>query len=246
MATFILVPGGWSASWVYKNQVDVLEAAGHTVIALDCPGHGNNKEKYKPGEEGLAEHVQCIKDALPKEGKAILVAHSMTGMAISQVAEDCPDKVEKLVYLAAFMPEADGVAMIKYMAEDPWTMISPESVNTEVEPDEELNRFESLYLRNLAFGTCSDEAWEFALTHLEDEGDKIWSDPVHISRNFALVPKIYVHTLKDNCCSYYIQRVMVARQPVVKEYYLDTDHFCMLSDPEGVNKILLEVAETEY
>jgi pimeloyl-ACP methyl ester carboxylesterase len=37
------------------------------------------------------------------DGKIILVGHSKNGIMISQTAEFRPDKIEKLVYLAAYL-----------------------------------------------------------------------------------------------------------------------------------------------
>ena len=36
--------------------------------------------------------------------KVILVGHSMSGMVISQVAEKLPHKIERLIYLSAYLP----------------------------------------------------------------------------------------------------------------------------------------------
>ncbi len=242
MATFILVPGGWCGAWAYDFQVPALEAAGHKVYAIDCPGHGNNKDVIKPGQEHLVDYAKQIEDILETiDGKAIIVAHSMTGMAISQVGEDMPEKVAALVYLAAFIPEGDGVAMIKYIQEDPWTQVGP--FTTTMDPVSHLNGFVPKYEKALGFGCCSDEMYAYAKERLELESGNIWFDPVHISEKFQSVPKVYIHTLYDNCCSFYQQRVMVKNQPVEKEYYLLCDHFAMFSDTDKVNEILLEIGK---
>src|SRR5438552_2315995 len=42
---------------------------------------------------------------------AVLVGHSMGGMVITQAAANCPEYVDRLVYVAAFLP-ADGQSLI--------------------------------------------------------------------------------------------------------------------------------------
>ena len=239
MATFVLVHGGWCASWCWDFNVPALEKAGHKVLNLNLPGHGDNQSK--PLEEvHLADHVKYVEEVLKGvEEKVILVAHSMTGMVISQVAEDMPEKIDRLVYFAAFLPEADGVKMDKYLAEDPWTLVSDKTV---VYLPNGLCTFDMRYGRNMGFNTTPDELFFFSASHMQLECPNMWHEPVHITERFAAVPKFYIHTLKDNCCSYYIQRVMVQRQPVYKEYYIDADHTAMIDKAEETNAILLDIA----
>ncbi|OXH81731.1 alpha/beta hydrolase, partial [Burkholderia multivorans] len=59
--------------------------------------------------------MQAVDDAYALgRGKVILVGHSMGGLAITAAAERAPDKIAKLVYLAAFMPAA-GVPGLDYV-----------------------------------------------------------------------------------------------------------------------------------
>lgn len=37
--------------------------------------------------------------------KVILVGHSMAGVIISQVAENMPNKIDKLIYVSAYLPK---------------------------------------------------------------------------------------------------------------------------------------------
>ena len=42
MSVFVLVHGAYHGAWCYQKVVPLLEAGGHTVIAVDLPGHGDN------------------------------------------------------------------------------------------------------------------------------------------------------------------------------------------------------------
>ncbi len=240
MATYVLVHGGWCASWCWDFNVKALEQAGHKVICVDLPGHGNN-DSVPLTEVKIADHIKCVKEAVEDSDEpVILVAHSMTGMVISQVAEDMPEKISKAVYFAAFLPDKDGCTQMELLATDPWTLISPK---TTVITDDGLANFNMKYARNMGFNTSSDEAFGYAATRMQPENPTMWSEPVHITERFEGVDKVYIHTLKDNCCSYYLQRSMVQKQPCVAQFYLDSDHVGMLSDAENTNKILLAIAQ---
>ncbi len=240
MSKFVLIHGGWSASWVWDRNVKALENNGENeVICLDLVGHGTNAPE-RLEHVGLKDHVDYIENEISKmDGKVILVGHSMAGMIISQVAEDMGDKIEKLVYFTAFLPHEDGQNMIPFIELDPWTLVGP---HTAIPLPNGLLKFNPRYLRNTGFNIADDETYAFAVSHLGLENPTLWGDPVHISEKFHNVPKYYVHTLKDNCCTYYQQRCMVHDEPMIKEYYIDCDHFGMLSKAEELNEILLDVA----
>ena len=42
MSIYVLVHGAFHGGWCYEKVVPLLEAAGHTAIAVDLPGHGDN------------------------------------------------------------------------------------------------------------------------------------------------------------------------------------------------------------
>jgi len=44
MKHYILVHGAWEESRIWDDVTPVLEAQGHTVTALDLPGHGSNSQ----------------------------------------------------------------------------------------------------------------------------------------------------------------------------------------------------------
>ncbi|MFZ8423175.1 alpha/beta hydrolase, partial [Staphylococcus aureus] len=74
------------------------------VIVVNLPAHGVDNT-YGVGV-GLNDYVKTVTDAINKvKGKVILIGHSMAGMVISQVAENIPNKIDKLIYVSAFLPK---------------------------------------------------------------------------------------------------------------------------------------------
>ena len=243
MAKVVLVHGGWCGKWCWDYNTKAIEAAGNEVICLDLPGHGENNPEAIV-DVHLKDHVAYVEEQIQKiDGPVVLAAHSMTGMVISQVAEDMPEKVEKLVYIAAFMPNADGQRMVEFLQADEWTGISYKSSISLPNRTVVLN---PLYARNLGFRFCDDEKFMFGLQHMQSENPAMWAEPVHLSDKYHSVPKYYIHTLKDNCLSYYMQRKMVHEEPVIKQYYLDTDHCCMLSEVDEFNNAIIDIVNDQY
>ena len=110
MANFIFIHGSFHAAWNWYKVIPLIKNAGH--IALDMPGHGLN---HKPLHQvTLSDCVNCVIEAIDcLNEKVVLVAHSRNGMVISQVAEFRPEKIERLVYLAAYLIP-NGKTMMDY------------------------------------------------------------------------------------------------------------------------------------
>src|SRR5687768_14146898 len=96
VSTYVLVHGSWHGSWCWQKVTPRLEAAGHSVKAIDLPGHGGDGVKAR--DITLESYVQCVTDVLEElKERAILVGHSRGGVVISQAAEQRPEKIERLV-----------------------------------------------------------------------------------------------------------------------------------------------------
>ena len=238
MDTLVLVHGGWSGKWVWDNNLEDLKKAGINALALDLPGHGENApDKLK--SVGLKDYVEYIeKEISGIDGKVVLCGHSLAGMIIAQVAEDMSDKVSALIFAAGFMPARDGQIMAEYIENDPWTQVSDKTM---LVVDDPLLTFNPKYGRNMGFNMASDEQFFAIAPKIQLETPKMWYDPVHLTEKYHEVPKYYIHTLKDNCCSYYMQRILTHDEPVVKEYYLDADHCLMISRPHELSEVLVDI-----
>lgn len=110
---FILIHGGFHGAWCWNRLVPELEKLGHQALALDLPGHG---ERAAERPANYLERVRPIVDALG-DGD-VLVGHSGGGYDICVAANEAPDKVGHMIFLAAGLPiegrsviEATGGAM---------------------------------------------------------------------------------------------------------------------------------------
>jgi pimeloyl-ACP methyl ester carboxylesterase len=102
MKTFVLIHGSWHSAWNWHKVMPLLEQQGHKAIAIDLPGMGRDKTPIeKVTMQTSVDKICAVIDSI--EGKVILVGHSKNGIMISQAAEYLSDKIEKLVYLAAYL-----------------------------------------------------------------------------------------------------------------------------------------------
>jgi pimeloyl-ACP methyl ester carboxylesterase len=103
MTNFLLVHGATLGAWSWERVLPGLAGAGHTARAIDLPGAGADSTPV--AEVKLARYADAICEALADAPPTLLVGHSMGGMAITQAAAQCPDRVAGLIYVAAFLPQ---------------------------------------------------------------------------------------------------------------------------------------------
>src|SRR5437868_467724 len=100
MSTYVLVHGAFHGSWCWEKIVPLLKQVGHQVEILDLPGHGQDKTPLR--EITLATYTKRVCETLEAQVEpVILVGHSMSGIVITQVAEERPEKIQTLVFLTA-------------------------------------------------------------------------------------------------------------------------------------------------
>ena len=129
MATFVLVHGAWQSPSTWDLVVPRLQAAGHRVYAPTLTGLGANSHQLTP-QVNLDMHVQDVVGIINYERlqNVNLVGHSYAGMIITGVAEFLKERLARLVYVDAFIPD-DGQSALDFMPESNQTALRDLSAN---------------------------------------------------------------------------------------------------------------------
>jgi pimeloyl-ACP methyl ester carboxylesterase len=103
MGTYVLVHGAWHTGKELETVAASIKAAGHEPFTPTIKGN-------RPGDSrtiGLAEAIESIVDYLVEKNlwDIVLVGHSYGGMIITGVADSFPDRIRRLVYWNAFVPD---------------------------------------------------------------------------------------------------------------------------------------------
>ena len=101
--TYVLVHGAWAdeSAWGFvRNQL----AVNANVVLVNLPAHGI--ALTAANAVSLTDYVKTVTDVINTQpGKVTLVGHSMAGIVVSQVAENVPAKIDKLIYVSAYLPK---------------------------------------------------------------------------------------------------------------------------------------------
>jgi pimeloyl-ACP methyl ester carboxylesterase len=116
--TYVIVHGAWGGGWDWKTVDSMLTASGNRVYRATLTGLGERVHLATPTTD-LSTHITDVENLIRYENlrDVVLVGHSYGGMVITGVADRVPDRIRRLVYVDAFLP--DSGESVLTMASDP-------------------------------------------------------------------------------------------------------------------------------
>jgi pimeloyl-ACP methyl ester carboxylesterase len=226
LATFVLVHGAFHGGWCWQKLTPFLEASGHSVDAVDLPGHGQDKAPIsgvtlEDNAQRVAEHVAAAAEPV------VLVGHSMGGMAVTQAAELVPERIARLVYVCAFLP-APGQSLPELANSLP----GADNVQPALVVDESAGTatMKTEAIAPVFYGECTDEDAAWAISKLVPESLAAMAAPAAITEERAgSVSRSYVECLRDQAITIQLQRHMHTARPCDPVLHIDADHAPFLS-----------------
>jgi pimeloyl-ACP methyl ester carboxylesterase len=242
MSTFVLVHGAWQSKGTWDLLSPLLEKQGHRVVVPVLSGLGTDQGRLSP-EITLRQHVEDVSRELSRVSEqVVLVGHSYAGMIISGAAEAKPDRVARLVFLDAFIPE-DGQSVLDLLPPeigahfrgiawehgDGWRLPGGES---------------QLDLWGLKPG----EARDFVRARLCDFSLRCFEEPLSLPANRkAGIPATFVGSVAEGYPAkpFFAPFAAKARSSGWKVVEVDAGHDCHVERPGGVANILLSAARSQ-
>lgn len=110
--TYVIVHGAWGGGWDWRGVDSLLTASTNRVYRPTLTGLGERVHLAGPNID-LSTHIADIVNVIRYENlhDVVLVGHSYGGMVISGVADRIPERVRRLVYVDAIVPE-DGESLL--------------------------------------------------------------------------------------------------------------------------------------
>lgn len=111
-STYVIVHGAWGGAWQFKNTGKLLQEAGHTVYRPTMTGLGE-RHHLNNSSINLTTHITDVVNTILFENleDVILVGHSYGGMVVTGVADSIPEKIKKVIYLDAIIPDENKSAV---------------------------------------------------------------------------------------------------------------------------------------
>jgi pimeloyl-ACP methyl ester carboxylesterase len=241
MTRVLLIHGAFAGAWCWEPVLPGLRAAGHDVEAIDLPGSG--ADPTPPGQVTLMAYADRICQTLAEGPPALLVGHSMGGMAITQAAALSPEHITALAYVAAFIP-ADGQSLLDLTAL-PEAADDQVQANLVVEGDPPIARMPPEAAPQALMGCATDEQVAWGLERLGPQPVAAFAQPFALGdqpKAFASLPRAYVTCLQDRAIPPAMQQRMYRAagcDPVIE---IDTDHSPWLSRTDELVAALDRIA----
>ena len=234
MANYLLIHGALRGAWLWDRLMPLLVNGGGNPVAIDLPGHGGRSKDR--GGVTMSTYIDDVIRFIRKENlrDLVLVGHSMSGMIISKVAEEIPERVRHLVFLAAVVPK-DNDALVDLLTKERQTTLR----DLHGKAKEIFGPLDAL--RPFYFTDLEGEDKEFYLKQLTPQPLAPFFEKIRFSRFPGIpVPKTYVLGLLDKSLPPELTRGFAERLGV-KPVEIEGGHDLMVSRPAEVAKVLLEI-----
>ena len=241
MTNFLLVHGAMLGAWSWERVLPGLVEAGHTARAIDLPGAGADTTPV--AEVTLDRYADAICAALTDAPPTLLTGHSMGGMAISQAAARCPDRVAGLIYVAAFLPRP-GQSLLD-ITRLPEAAGDAVQANLIVAGDPPVATMPPEAAPQALYHCCTPEQIEWALPRRSPQPVIPFTQPFTVPEDtaaFDRLPRSYVTCLQDRAILPALQRRMYTAagcEPVIE---IDTYHSPWLSRSDELVAALTRIA----
>lgn len=243
MTDIVLIHGAWQGGWVWSDVTPVLSAAGHRCHAVDLPGSAPEVEDR--ASVTFADQVNYLKELLGKiDGPVIVVGHSGGGLAASQIAEEMPDRVAGVVYVAGMMlPNGVRFADIvqSCIPADPTAV----GIWPRLDHLDGMSAVPAAAAIDIFYHDCDPDSAAAAAARLTPQSTAARDvAPSTTEVCFGRIPRVYIEALQDRSVVLSVQRRMQECVSGAAVFSIDTGHAPMLADPAGLSRLLFQAMST--
>lgn len=257
MTTYVLVPGGHMGGWLWQDVVDRLRGRGAEARAATLTGTGDRRHLAGP-ETDLETHIEDLVQLIDHldAPEVVLVAHCHGSFPALGAADRRPERVSRIVYVSAPLP-MDGYSVHGLVDEfepdravrDAWRQRAERAEDGWRIPPPSLDDVQA---RGSVTGVPADALARLARLAAPQPLGPL-TQPLRLSGAAAALPSSGVFctgtgrniAMVESLVRSGDPRFRVLTEPHVTFFELDTGHWPMLSDPDGLARVLLRAAAGE-
>ncbi|HXB90426.1 alpha/beta hydrolase [Mycobacterium sp.] len=226
---FVLTHGAMHGGWCWKYVLDELAALGVSAIAPDLPGHGERANEPAT--------LDGYRDALLEvlEPDDVLVGHSLGGSFICLAADAAPDKVRRLIYIAALVPEEDRslAEVLPFVGDVKEFELTPDSYRLT----------DAGAARAVFYNDCTSDQVNWAYSQVRPQSLQPLMTPIRLARFWDLdIPRDYILCLNDRTGLLTVAEDQLSRLRPTTIHPVWASHFPLISRPKELARQLVTIA----
>jgi pimeloyl-ACP methyl ester carboxylesterase len=228
--TVVLVHGAHLGAWVWKAVGTELDSRGIAHVEMDLPSVGPHVDP------SVDVHIDAeyVRDVLNgRRGPVVLCGNGYGGLVITEASIGHP-LVQRLVYLAAFMPDADDEMI-------PWAFSHLHPDPPVVHRDDGLVEDDPNSARRVLFQQSAPEVVDWAVSQLRPMALGRGGFPTVTGVGWREIPSTYIVCSEDLLILPESQRRW-ANEQATGSLEVPFDHVASLSHPIEVADILAKIA----
>ncbi|CAK7339429.1 unnamed protein product [Dovyalis caffra] len=232
---FVLVHGLSAGAWVWYKVKPMLEAAGHSVTALDMSASGVNAKTleevrtFDQYNEPLTEFMAN----LPEDEKVVLVGHSLGGLNLAFAMEKFPEKISLAIFVTAILPDTQHRP--SFMLEKFLESSSPSVGAEEEQQNTSSTLFQLTPIEDLTLQALLKRPESMFLESLS-KANKFTND------RYGSVRRVYIVCTKDLLLTPSLQLSMIEQNEVKEVMHIPADHMAEFSKPKELSQGILKLA----
>jgi pimeloyl-ACP methyl ester carboxylesterase len=234
-AIVVLVHGAGGGPWMWEAVGEELDAMGVEHLEADLPTMDENGDGAADFHTDAA-HVRALLDGI--EGPLVLCGGSYGGIVITEASAGHP-RVQRLVYLAAAMPDVEEDVMTELAS-----ACTPEfTAGVAFGPDGR-GGIDPAVARKVVFQQASPEVADRAIARFRSMAMGAGGSPTLEGAGWHDIPSTYVVCSEDRSIRPEVQRRW-ARSRASETIEVPFDHCSPMSHPKEVAEILARSAEPD-
>ncbi len=236
MSDVLLIHGSGHGAWCWERLIPQLEARGHRARAIDLPGHGADTTPL--AQVTLERYAEAIDAALPAGRRTVLLGHSMAGFPITAAAERAAERIARLVYLCAYLPEASGASLAELRRRSEAQPLVPA---IRMAPDRGSFTVDPALAPGIFYTGCDAQTAAWATARLGPQALAPQTAPLAPGPRALALPRDYILCRRDGTIPPQLQAAMAAALPPGRVHEGPWDHSPFLSDPAGLADLLTRI-----
>ncbi len=233
----ILVHGAYHGAWCWAPLLGSLNDEGINAHAFDLPGHGIAQGWIS--DQTMANYIDAIVHNIDEMDEPVtLIGHSMSGAVIAASAEARPDIIERLVFLAAYIP-ANGETVGDLVKADKASFVRAERIDV---AGNDAISLKADTLADAFYSRATAKQLSWAEDRVQLQGFEPFTHTFTLSDNgFGRVPKTAIICTEDRAISPDHQRWMAQRAGCDPIIDLASDHSPFATNTNALAEILIRL-----